>query len=72
MKVEFRFQNGTSILILLPDTEREKNCIRMFREGGDSMKLSASSVGTPESLVISTEMDTKKEGKQTREATAGD
>jgi hypothetical protein len=55
MKVEFRFQNGTSTLILLPETEREKSCIRMFREAGDSMKLVASS--NPESLQISTEMD---------------
>lgn len=55
MKTEFRFSNGTSTLILIPETEREKACIRMFREGQD-VRLSVSSQASPESLTVITEI----------------
>jgi hypothetical protein len=56
MKVEWRFQNGTSTLILLPETEREKTCIRMFREGQDNIRVTVSGQSTPESLTVVTDI----------------
>jgi hypothetical protein len=58
MKIEFTFSNGTSTLVLTPDSEREKTQIRLFREGS-VLKLGGSPGAQPEALVLSTEIDPK-------------
>lgn len=55
MKVEFRYQNGTSTLILTPEDAREKTQIQLFNEG--KLRTGASTAGAPESLVMVTEID---------------
>lgn len=54
MKINFTFSNGTSTLVLAPETAREKSCIQMFREGGE-VRISAQNAG-PESLALVTEI----------------
>jgi hypothetical protein len=67
MKIQFRFSNGTSELILTPDTDREKTQIAMFREGGkgeagvrQTAIVTTASGAPPESLVLSTEIEKKE------------
>ena len=48
MKIEFRF-NGESALVLTPETDREKNLIRMFREGNISVEMSPTGIA-PEAI----------------------
>ncbi len=56
IKTEFRFSNGTSMLILLPESQRERNYIQMFCEG-KQIKFAPSSNAVPESLVLTTEIE---------------
>lgn len=55
MKIEFRFNNGSSTLILLPESQREKTQIAMFGEGKD-IRIAPSGIASPESLVLTTEI----------------
>lgn len=54
MTQEFKFNNGTSVLTLTPQDDREKALIRLFAVGR-ALKIGASSGASPESLVIISE-----------------
>jgi hypothetical protein len=59
MKVQFRFSNGTSTLILFPENERDKTCIGLFRDGGAAIKLGTQEGSAPDSLVVTAEIQAR-------------
>lgn len=62
MITSFTFQNGTSTLNLAPTTQREKDLIRIFRDGATAveLKLVAPAKDSPETLVIQAEAPATK------------
>jgi hypothetical protein len=54
MKISFHFENGTSKLIVIPENEREKSQINLFRTWAGEIKVSTPP-GTPEGIMLSTD-----------------
>jgi hypothetical protein len=62
MKTIFRFENGNSQLMLIPESEREKRQCQLFNENSGEIKLS-NSPGSPESLMFTTDNYAEREAK---------
>lgn len=54
MKSIFRYENGNSQLMLIPENERERKQCQLFMENAGGVKLS-NAPGVPESLMFSTD-----------------
>ncbi len=62
MKTIFRFENGNSQLMLIPENEREKRQCQLFTENAGDIKL-GNSPGSPESLMFTTDNYADKAAK---------
>ncbi len=62
MKIAFRFENGNSSLMIIPENEREKRQCSLFMENSGDIKLSNAPT-SPESLMFSTDNYEIRAGK---------